>query len=69
MASRMVSFGFSIGSAPGADRVSVARGLRRAGAAPLGRPAGDRRFGSGRFASGTGYFVSTEKRGKARSPA
>ena len=50
------------------------------GLAPRGRPlpvspawpageAGDRRFGSGRFASGTGYLASTEKRGKAKSPA
>ena len=59
----------------------VARGLAASGdrprAAPAspglpglpGRDAGDRRFGSGRFASGTGYLASTEKRGNARSPA
>jgi hypothetical protein len=65
----MVALGSALGSGSGAERVSVARGWRRAGAVPRGRPAGDRRFGSGRFASGTGYFVSTENRGKARSPA
>ena len=34
-----------------------------------GRDAGDRRFGSGRFASGTGYLASGANLGNARSPA
>src|SRR5690349_1826267 len=48
---------------------SETRGCRRAGVVLFGRPAGDRRLGSGRFASGTGYLASTEKRGNAKSPA
>jgi len=52
---------------------AIARGLARPVSPDLpglpGRDAGDRRVGSGRFASGTGYLVSGVNRGKARSPA
>ena len=53
-----------------ARRRRAARPAPAAGYRPSpGREAGDRRLGSGRFASGTGYLASTENRGNARSPA